>query len=108
MYKITNIQDLGTDYTVADKSGNVIKMIQVIPHTEILEAAHGEYKESDGTVESYMQKSVAVLAGFDKIDPTRTMWYATTDEEIILSEVFEQALRLGYDRIILEHLTEAN
>jgi len=106
MYKITNIDSLGTDYTVSDQSGKVIKVVQVIPHTEILEAALGKYTEEFGTLQSYMEKSTAVLAGFDNVDPNTILWYATTDDEVVLSELIENAISNGYDKIILEHLEE--
>jgi hypothetical protein len=36
------------------------------------------------------------------------MWYATPDEEVVLSEIIEYAIKNGYDRIILEHLEETD
>lgn len=30
MFKITNVEDLGIDYTVADPDGNILKTIQII------------------------------------------------------------------------------
>ena len=105
MYKITDILSLGTDYTVADRNGNVIKTIQVVTAQEILDAALGPYSEdSFDSFSSYLEKSTAVLSGFDEIDPHKILWYATLDEEVTLSNVIEFAIKHGYDRIILEHL----
>ncbi len=106
MYKITNIETLGTDYTVADQNGNVLKTIQVIPHTEILDAALGAFSAEFGSVQTYLDKSIAVLAGFDNIDPYKIMWYSTEDEEVVLADIIELAIKNGYDKIILEHLDE--
>jgi hypothetical protein len=106
MYKITNIDSLGTNYTVSDQTGNVIKIIQVITQTEILEAALGKYTEDFGTFQDYIQKSIAVLAGFEQVNPNTIMWYATLDDEVVLSELIQLAINTGYDKIILEHLEE--
>ena len=110
MYKITNITLLGTEYTVADPEGKVIKTIQVITHTDILNAALGKYDSSMGPVDQYMEKSIGLLCGFSDTDtdPYKTMWYATPDEEVVLSEIIEYAIKNNYDRIILEHLEELN
>lgn len=106
MFKITNIESLGTDYTVTDEAGNVIKVMQVIPHTEILDAALGAFTVDFGTISSYLEKSIAVLSGTEEVDPYKVLWYATSDEEVVLSEIIEFAIQNGYDKIILEHLAE--
>lgn len=107
MYKITDIESLGTEYTVTDQAGKLLKKIRIIPESDILEAALGEYTEEDfGNFSNYLEKSVAVLSGFDKIMPYSTLWHSTFDEEVILSEVIEFALKNGYDRIVLEHLED--
>jgi len=106
MFKITNIESLGSDYTITDQTGKVIKTIQVIPHTEILEAALGTFTEDFGSISSYLEKSIAVLSGCDKVDHYKVLWYATTEEEVVLSEIIEFAIQNGYDKIILEHLEE--
>jgi hypothetical protein len=106
MFNTTDILSLGTDYTVADQNGNIIKTVQVIPHTEILEAANGPYTPEQGTYSDYLEKAISALTGFDEIDPNKVLWHATFDEEIILSELIEYAIHNGYDKIILEHLEE--
>ncbi len=105
MYKITNIETLGTDYTVANQDGKILKNIRIIPHTEILEAALGPYTEEFGDISSYMDKSIAVLEGNEDLSPYRVYWYAYEDEsEVILTELIEYAVKQGYDTIILEQL----
>lgn len=104
MFNTTDILSLGTEYTVADQKGNIIKTIQVIPHTDILEAAIGEYSPEHGTYSEYLEKSISAFTGFDGIDPNKVLWFSTTDEEVILSEIIEFAIQNGYDKIILEHL----
>jgi len=104
MYKITRIDDLGTDYTVADQTGKIIKTIQVIQDTEILEAALGTYNETFTSVQEYLDKSIAVLEGYEEVDPYRTLWISTMEKEVILADVIQYAITYGYDRIILEHL----
>ena len=106
MYKITDILTLGTAYTVSDQNGNVVKTIQVIPQTDILSAALGSYSEEFGSMQNYIDKSIEVLSGFDDIDPNKILWYSTTEEEVVLSELLEYAVRNDYDKIILEHLEE--
>jgi len=104
MYKITNIDQLGTTYTVADANGTLIKTIQIIPQTEILESALGEYTEAFGSYTEYLDKSIATLEGFDQVNPTRVLWFASVDDEVILADLIEYAVKNGYDKIILEHL----
>jgi len=106
MFKITDVLTLGTDYTVADPAGNFIKTIQVIPFKDLLDAAVGPYTEEFESYQSYLEKSVATLSGFDDVDSNKVLWYATEDEEISLSEIIEYAIKYGYDKIILEHLED--
>lgn len=106
MFKITDILSLGSDYTVSDSEGKVIKTIQVIPLTELLAAALGPYTDEFGSYETYMEKSIATLSGFDDVDPTKVLWYATEENEVALSEIIEYAIRHNYNKIILEHLEE--
>ena len=104
MYKITNIETLGTDYTVANQDGKIIKHIQVIPHSEILAAALGPYTESFGSISSYLEKSIAVLEGNEDIDPNTVYWHSTEDKEVALGDIIEYAVKHGYDIDILEHI----
>lgn len=104
---ITDIQTLGSDYTVSDPQGNIIKTIQVIPVAEIYEAALGIYSEEKfGSFENYVKESIATLSGFDVVDPYRVYWFSTTDEEVTISSLIEYAIKHGYDRIIMEHLED--
>jgi len=106
MYKITDITSLGTDYTVADTEGTVITTIQVISFTELLSATLGPYTDMFGNYATYIEKCKAVLSGMDEIDPNRVYWFATTEDEVALSEIIEYAVKHDYDKIILEHLEE--
>jgi len=109
MYKITDIQSLGTDYTVADRNGNIIKTVQVVTALDILDAALGPYSEdSFDSYSDYLQKSIAVLSGFDEVELNRVLWYSTVDEEVAISEVIEYAVKHGYSKIILEHLEDVD
>lgn len=107
MIKITDVQTLGANYTVADHQGNVIRSIQVIPHTDILEAALGPYSaEEHVSYAQYLEKSIAVLVGFENVDPNKVYWFSTADEEVVLADIIEYAIANGYDKIILEHLEQ--
>jgi len=106
MFKITDILSLGEDYTISDPTGKVIETIQVIPFTELLAATLGPYTEEFGSYESYMERSIATLSGFDDVDPTKVLWYATTDDEVALTEIIEYAIKHDYNKIILEHLED--
>lgn len=107
MYNTTDIQSLGTDYTVADQKGNIIRNIQIIPHTDILEAALGPYTEEEfDSYSAYLEKSIEVLSGFDDIDPNKILWFATEEEEVQLVDVVEYAIKHGYDKVILEYLDD--
>lgn len=104
MSNITNIAKLGSEFTVSDNDGNFIKKIQVIPHTEILQAALGPFTGEFTNIKNYLEKSIAVLEGFEDLDTNAILWYSTTEEEIILADLIEYAVNNGYDKIILEHL----
>lgn len=104
MFKITDIQTLGSDYTVSAPDGKIIKKIQIISLTELLEAMLGPYTPEFGSYETYMQKSISRLSGFEDTDLTNVLWYATEEPEVALSEVIEYAIKHHYDKIILEHL----
>ena len=104
MYKITNIETLGTEYTVANKDGKVLRNVQIIPHTEILEAALGPCTHEFSSLTDYIEKSRAVLAGNENMDPYSIYWHSTEDEEVPLEEIIEYAIKHGYSTVILEHL----
>lgn len=106
MFKSTNVETLGADYTITDQNGKLIRTIQVITHTDVLNAALGAFTDDFGSVSSYLEKSIEVLEGYEKVDPNKILWYATYDEEVILSDVIEYAIQNGYDKIILEHLED--
>ena len=105
MYKITHIESLGTDYTVANKEGKILTNIQIIQHTEILEAALGEYNpDKFDNISDYMAKSIAVLEGNEDIDPLSIGWYASSEEEVSISNIVEFAIKNKYKIIIIENL----
>ena len=107
MYKITDIQTLGTEYTVADSKGNVIKTVQVVTAQDILDAALGPYAEDMfGSFTAYLEKSIAVLSGFDDVNGLKTLWYSSYDEDVIIYDVIEYAVKNQYDRVVLEHLED--
>ena len=99
-----NIESLGTEYTVANPDGSIIKLIQIIPHEEILAAALGKFVDCTSTLSAYLSESITRLEGTGNIDPTRVLWYATEEEGIVLSEIIEYALNNDYDKIIIEQL----
>lgn len=104
MIKITDVVTLGTEYTITNQNGEFVKTIQILPQDDILSAALGPYTEEFGEYDSYLENSVAVLFGFDKIDPNKIFWYSTSEEEVILADVIEYAVKYDYDVIILEHI----
>jgi hypothetical protein len=104
MFKMTNIDSLGVSYNVQDQTGKIIKSIQVIPHTEILDAALGPYTDSFDSFQNYLEKSIEVLEGFEEVDPFNVLWYSTTSDTINLKELIEYAIRHGYNKIIYEQL----
>ena len=105
MYKITNIETLGTEYTVANKDGKILRNVQIIPHTEILEAALGAYNSDQfSSLSEYIEKSKAVLEGNEDLSQHSIYWHSTEDEEIVLEDIIEYAIKNNYDIVILEHL----
>lgn len=106
MYRITDVSSLGTEYSITDSTGKIIKTIQVIQYTDILEATFGEYTGNFSGITQYLEQAKLVLSGCDKIDPYRVFWYATDQEEVILADLVEYAIVHDYDKIILEYLEE--
>lgn len=101
---MTDILSLGTEYVISDPSGAVINKIQILSDRDVLDAALGEFNGTLGDVSAYLNESISVLTGFQKVNPHKILWYATEEDEVILSEIVEYAVENGYDRIILEHL----
>lgn len=106
MFKTTDIASLGNAYSVADAKGNIMGAVQVVPFMEILNVTLGPYVPSFESYAAYIEKCVALLSGFDDIDPHRILWYATSEEEVALTEVIEYAIKHEYDVVILEHLAD--
>lgn len=103
---ITNIELLGTEYTVTDISGKIIKNIQVIPYNDILDSCVYKFDETIDTIGSYLEKCISMFSGNELVDPYKVLWYTTTKDEVLLSEILEYAISNGYDKIILEHLED--
>jgi len=106
MFKITNIGLLGVDYTVTDTSGKVIQTIQVVSSKEILDAALGEFTEEFSSIDEYLEKSIKCLSGYKNSSLYTTLWWPSFDEHIDLTQIIEYAVEYGYNKIILEHLSE--
>jgi hypothetical protein len=106
MYKNTDVLSLGTDYTVADRSGKILKTIQIMTQSDILDAALGPYNEEFGTFDEYLEKSIKVLSNFEQVNHNKVLWYSSTVEEIVLAEVIEFAIKNNYDKIILEYIED--
>ena len=107
MYKITNIETLGTEYTVANKEGKFLKNIRIIPHTEILDAALGPLNESFNGLSDYINQSIAVLAGNEDVNLHNIYWHAVEAEEPTLEEVIEYAIKHNYSIVITEQIEPA-
>jgi hypothetical protein len=109
MYKITNIESLGTEYSISDQTGKIVKSIQIIPHEEILEAALGKYDDNTFlSYRNYLEKSKEVLDGFDQDGMYSVLWFSSTQEEVVLSEIIEYAIKHNYSKVILEYLEETD
>jgi hypothetical protein len=106
MYKNTDVLSLGTEYTVADRSGKILKTIQIMTQADILDAALGPYTEEFGSFDEYLEKSIKVLSNFEQVNHNKVLWYASMTEEVILAEVIEFAIKNNYDRIILEYIED--
>lgn len=102
---ITDIRSLGTEYSITDHSGEVIKTLQVVPHDEIIEATIGEYDESAGSFDEYLEKSVALLTGYEAVDHTKVLWVSTTEDSVAAKEIVERAIVGDYDFVILEQIS---
>ncbi len=104
MYNITDISTLGKSYSIVDKDEKFIKAIRIIPHTEILNAALGEFDESFVSMGDYLEESIATLSGYDAIDPDKIYWLTTENETVPLEDILETAIVNDYDVIILEKI----
>lgn len=105
MIKVTNINSLGTDYTVTDINGNILKTIQIVTPEEILDAMVGEYNNSFENMNDYLEKSVKYFTGYDK-EPYTTLWWSAYDQDLDVTEIIEYAMTHRYNKIILEYLTD--
>ena len=101
---MANIQDLGQEVILADIAGNVYGNIQVISHDEILSAANGPYSWEQ-SMNQYMEESVGKLSGFDTANAGRVYWYTYTGDPE-LNSVIQHAVDHGYNRIIVEQISE--
>jgi len=109
MFRITDVLILGTEYSIVDEDDNIINVLQIIQNNDILDAAMGDYDESEFTgISQYLEQSVSMLSGFDQVDPYRVYWYATSEEEVVISDIIEYAIQHGYNKIILEYLEPLN
>jgi hypothetical protein len=107
MDNVTDIQSLGTLYTLADRKGNIKGQIQVIPQHEILDSSIGPYDSLvHGSYDEYLAESLLDFSGFEDVDPLKVLWYPTYDDEVVLSEILEYAVKHGYNKIILEYLDD--
>ena len=106
MYKNTNVLSLGTDYTIADRSGKVLKTIQIMTQADILNAALGPYTDDFGSFDEYLEKSIKVLSNFETVNHNKILWYSSVTEEVVLAEIIEFAIKNNYDRIILEYIED--
>ena len=106
MHTITDITSLGDEYTITAPAGGHIGTIQIVTINDILSATLGPYTESFGSYDNYMQTCVTFLSGFEKIKPTNVLWYASSSEEVVWSDVIEYALNNGYTTVILEYLRD--
>ena len=105
MSNTTDVHSLGTDYTVLDKKGNPIGNIQIITHDEILDAAIGPYDcELFESIDEYLNRSISELSGFEDVDPAKVMWFTSIQEDVVLADLVEKALRQGCNIVILEYL----
>lgn len=102
MYKITNIDSIGTEYSVADKSGEILQSVQLIPQDELLLTAIGAWEEGT-SIHEYLEKSIALLEGFEEIEPYTTSWYTYTGM-FDITETVLYAVKHGYTRLIIEQL----
>lgn len=102
MYKITNIDSIGTEYSVADKSGEILQSVQLIPQDELLLTAIGAWEEGT-SINEYLEKSIALLEGFEEIEPYTTGWYMYAGM-LDISEAVIHAVKHGYTRLIIEQL----
>ena len=103
MQNTTNIESLGTEYTVATSDGKIIDTVRVIPYREILDVI-GEF--GDNSISSYIGDGIEILEGNDDIDPNSILWYATTDSEVVLADIIEYCVMNDYTIVILEHLED--
>lgn len=102
-----HIHDIGTNYNVISKDGNLIKVLRIIPFEDILTSAIGEYSfEYYGTdFDDYISTSKSHLSGFPE-DPNSVTWHTTTEHEYDIVSLVEDCVNRGYDYVILEIIEE--
>lgn len=104
MFQITNLNTLGTEYTILDNNAAITKTIRIISQEDILEAALGRYQVSEyKDYHEYMNLSLMYLEGFVE-DPLAVSWYATKEEDFDLHDAVTTAIRDGNSIVIMEIL----
>ena len=101
MYKITNIDTLGTEYTVANKDGKILKHVRVLQHTEKLDAVLGEYDHTVEDMASYLERAASALSGNEDIKEHSIYWL-TTEAGWSMHDVIEHAVTYSYDVVVIE------
>lgn len=103
---LTDVSKIGKFYNITNTSGTVLGQIQVMTHTDILDASVGQFDPDVDTYEAYLQKSIACFTGFKEIHPGTVAWYTSYEEDVTLQTLLSYAVEHGYRHIILEYIDD--
>lgn len=106
--EFNNITDLGTEYNLVSKSGEIMKTVRVISHSEI------EIPGFDNIIDLFFDDEVdrsyeyykALIKSDDNIDPKDISWFrmGPMETDVDICEVIDLAVDTGASIIIIEDL----
>ena len=100
---MTDLNELGAWVMVVSPGGSTHR-IQVISQSVILDSMMGFYYD-DVSVDDYMRASVDSVTGTHRIDYNRIHWYSGDLDNMEFDQIATHAIKHGYDKVILEHVS---
>lgn len=100
-----HVLDIGNVVILTDLVGHSIQM-QVATQTQILDLTVGHY-DGGQSFGDYLNAAKERTHGHEHVDYNRVFWFAGDLEDVEFKAVAVYAAKHGYNKIILEHLSES-
>jgi len=102
MYKITNLDTLGSEYYISDMEGKILDYIQIITAKEIINAGIGYFEDSNLSIQEYLDQSRKHFSGYKNINPYSTLCWISKTSDYDITEIIEYAIKYDYKKVIIE------